>query len=124
VLHQSLRAVRNEKPRFVHERVAGDFASKEHHTVILRRIDHAAGPATAWFRTHLSLKPGGSIPGPRIVETLAGNIESTEYHYLPVVLVAGNNGRELTGTKLEEWVAGFPIEVDDGRTRPRRLSSP
>jgi hypothetical protein len=35
-----------------------------------------------------------------------------------IVLVRGNNGREKTDAELEEWVAGFPIEVNDGRICP------
>ena len=41
-----------------------------------------------------------------------------------IVLVAGNQGRELSDNDLEEWVAGFPIEVDDDRICPRRLQPP
>jgi hypothetical protein len=41
-----------------------------------------------------------------------------------IVLVRGNNGREVTDAELEEWVESFPIEVDDGRIRPRRLPPP
>jgi hypothetical protein len=40
-----------------------------------------------------------------------------------IVLVAGSNGRELTDAKLEEWVAGFPIEVDHGRRRPETITA-
>jgi hypothetical protein len=41
-----------------------------------------------------------------------------------ITLVAGDNGREITEDELEQWVESFPIEVPDGRIRPRRLPPP
>jgi hypothetical protein len=41
-----------------------------------------------------------------------------------LVLFSGNKAREITDDELEEWVGGFPIEVPDGRIRPRRLPPP
>jgi hypothetical protein len=39
------------------------------------------------------------------------------------VLVAGNNGREITDNELEEWAESLPIEMGDGRIRPMPLTA-
>jgi hypothetical protein len=38
-----------------------------------------------------------------------------------IVLAPGKNGREITDAELEEWVAGFPLELYNGPIRPTRL---
>lgn len=40
-----------------------------------------------------------------------------------IVLVAGNNGREITDNELEEWAESLPIEMGDGRIRPMPLTA-
>jgi hypothetical protein len=41
-----------------------------------------------------------------------------------VVLGTSSDGHAVTDEELDEWVQGFPIEVDDDRIRVRRLPPP
>jgi len=38
-----------------------------------------------------------------------------------IVLAPGENGHKITDAELEEWIAGFPIELYNGPVRPTRL---
>jgi hypothetical protein len=76
---------------------------RDYFRMIVRRMDRKAGLAGATCTR--TLLRGGTVS-----EVLR--------------LDKGSGGREPTDHELDAWVAGFPIELPDGRIQVRRLPPP